>query len=195
MDLLCPIETIEDRVFLNCEELSALKIPSTVKEIKYEAFSSCWSLETIDIPSQVTTIEEKAFAYCSRLHHVSLPASLTTIGEWAFVFCDKLESVVCKMETPFAISDEVFYSKDGNIYNNATLYVPQGTLQKYQNTEGWRKFIHINDYQEMGIDFTSSHKSTPLYIYSASGKRINALSKGIYMIQYRDGSTRKVIRN
>ena len=41
------------------------------------------------------------------------------------------------------------------VYNNATLYVPQGTLSDYNNTDYWYYFINIVEGEPTGIEKAS----------------------------------------
>ena len=56
-------------------------------------------------------------------------------------------SVISFVEEPFAIigvsSLEKTFSQ--NTFNNATLYVPNGTVSKYRSTGGWRDFANIEE--------------------------------------------------
>ena len=47
--------------FKNCENLTSVKIPNTVTEIKEAAFYDCKNLKTIEFSNSVTKIEKDAF--------------------------------------------------------------------------------------------------------------------------------------
>lgn len=65
---------------------------------------------------------------------------MTSIGNSAFYGCSNLESIYSEITDVFSI--DAF----GNGSQNATLYVPYGTKQKYIQTLGWNAF---NDIIEM----------------------------------------------
>ena len=66
---------------------------------------------------------------------------MTSIGKYAFERCDITE-VISKIENPFDIARETF---SNNTFYNATLYVPSGTIDIYKATEGWKKFVFIEE--------------------------------------------------
>ena len=95
---------------------------------------------------KVTSIREDAFASCKGLTSVTIGNSVTSIGMDAFDGVD-LTSVVSLIENPFAITGR---GTDGstftqNTFYNATLYVPKGTIEKYQSTAGWKDFVFIEE--------------------------------------------------
>jgi hypothetical protein len=73
---------------------------------------------------------------------VTIPNSVTSIGEQAFYYCPSLTSVISKMENPCYIDYECFHN---DAFYNATLYVPQGTVDKYKSTNFWSKFLFIEE--------------------------------------------------
>ena len=66
---------------------------------------------------------------------------MTSIGFNAFRGYD-LQEVISKIENPFKIWSDTF---SDNTFYNTTLYVPKGTIDKYKATEGWKKFIYIEE--------------------------------------------------
>ena len=73
-------------------------------------------------------------------------SSVTSIGELAF-YCDNLTKVVSLIEDPFEIIGKEFNRRTFplHVFNNATLYVPEGTIEKYRKTAGWKDFWHIEE--------------------------------------------------
>ena len=78
-------EVIAKRALANCESVTSVVIPSSVREIGEEAFEFCESLESIVIPEGVEIIPKRAFAKCYFLTSVKLPSTLKEIGKEAFI--------------------------------------------------------------------------------------------------------------
>jgi hypothetical protein len=72
---------------------------------------------------------------------------VTSIGERTFYGCSGLTSVISLIKEPFKIygksSSSGTFSLD--VFNNVTLYVPVGTIDKYKFTEGWKDFLFIEE--------------------------------------------------
>ncbi|MGN0546493.1 MAG: leucine-rich repeat domain-containing protein [Acutalibacteraceae bacterium] len=107
---------IADDAFSNCNSLTNITLPNSVKNIGSSAFRSCYKL-TIDtfpsglasigicafyecinlkinsFPNELTNIGASAFENCSNLTSVTIPASVTGIGSYAFRNCNKLENI------------------------------------------------------------------------------------------------------
>ena len=99
------INKIEDYTFYNCNELSSIIIPNTVRSIGNYAFRNCENLSAIKIPDALNTIGEYAFGNCKALNSLTFPETLSSIGKSAFYGC-KLESLLilakgCNNESTF----------------------------------------------------------------------------------------------
>ena len=98
------------------------------------------------IPNSVISIVHDAFRNCSGLTSVIIPNSVTSIGYNAFDGIN-LTFVISQIENPFNItgksSSHPTFSL--NTYNNATLYVPKGTSDKYKAAKGWKDFLYIEE--------------------------------------------------
>lgn len=94
-DVILPktIRNIGDWTFENCSGLTSLVIPDDVTSIGYAAFAWCKKLADITIPNGVTSIGEFAFCDCENLTSVIIPSNATIIGEFSFTGCDSLTSV------------------------------------------------------------------------------------------------------
>ena len=105
------IESIEDKAFLNCENLKSIIIPNSVKSIGDSAFEFCESLKSIIIPDSVESIGNDAFAHCKSLKSIKIPNSVESIGNDVFWGCKSLKSIVIP-DSVKSIGNRVFWSCD-----------------------------------------------------------------------------------
>ena len=178
------VTSIGEFAFEECSSLFSVSIPSSVKSIKKNAFYHCTSLTSVTLPDGVTNIGMFAFQYCSRLSSVTIPGSVTSIGRSAFDDCD-LKSVVTLIEEPFAINrknESNYRTFSINTFNNATLYVPAGTIDKYKATEGWKDFENI---EEIDVTEVSEVKAMPVLLQREGSELIvNGAAAGIPISVY-----------
>ena len=148
---------IGDFAFQNCDKITSIRIPQTVKSVGRNAFFGCSSLKEIELPSSIKKMEG-AFSYCHSLKTVKLPQFIDQLdGFWAcnslekivipstvkkihwgtFVGCTNLSVVISRITTPFNIDKEDPFH---GISAQAVLYVPIGTSQLYKEA-GWNKYF------------------------------------------------------
>ena len=140
------VTSIGSGVFSGCSGLTSVTIPNSVTSIGNYAFASCEGLTSVTIPNSVTSIEWDAFKGCSGLTSVTIPNSVTSIGHNAFDGAD-IPTVISLIENPFKILGKILERRtfSQNTFNNATLYVPIGTIDKYKATIGWKDFFFIEE--------------------------------------------------
>ena len=108
------------------------------------AFRGCSALTSITLSNSLTSINSYTFEDCSSLTSIIIPSSVTSIGEYVFVSMvgkgPKLESIHCKAKTP----PSIYYSSfEPRFHIDATLYVPQGSINAYKSIYEWNMFYHI----------------------------------------------------
>ena len=84
---------IDDTTFSECNTLTDIKLPDSLKTIGEGAFSSCSALTNIELPDGVTNIGASAFSGCSSLTNIKLPDGVKTIGSGAFSKCSALANI------------------------------------------------------------------------------------------------------
>ena len=175
-------------------EITDLVIPEGVTSIGSDAFSGCSGLSSVTIPDGVTTIGNSAFSDCSGLGSVTIPASVTSIGDYAFYRCENLATIVSFIEEPSSAS---FYDRSFSsiTLNNATLYVPQGTTEKYKAAKGWKNFVWIEEGVPAGIKLPTNEnvESAGVLRYAPDGRRLAEPKRGLNIMKMPDGKTKKVI--
>ncbi len=175
-------------------EIKDLVIPSGVTSIGFITFLYCSNLTSVTIPNSVTSIGRCAFCGCSGLTSIEIPNSVMSIGDRAFDGVN-LSTVVSLIENPFAIigntSDDRTFSS--NTFNNATLYVPKGTIDKYKVTEGWKDFVLIKEGDPAGIIAIENGQLTIDKYFDMNGREIPTLQKGLNIVRKADGQTIKVL--
>ena len=177
------VTSIGERAFYGCSGLTSIAIPNSVTTIEWYAFYRCSKLTSVTIPNSVTSIGYDAFESCFNLTSVTIPNSVTSIKSFAFFGNPNLSVVVSLIENPFSIS-YVFgdYSGSGDYFNNATLYVPVGTKEKYQATDGWKDFVNIVEGTPTSIKVIENIQNKNATIYDLNGVRLSTPKKGINII-------------
>ena len=171
--------------FGGCTGLTSIEIPNSVTSIEVEAFWGCDGIARIVvnpnntvfdsrencnaiietstnrlvmgckntvIPNTVTAIGAYAFAICSELAILTIPGSVTSIESYAFLSCTNLSSIIVLSETPPALAFNVF-----GVNEDIPVYIPCGSLEAYQNAEGWSAFTNFielcsgHEYVDLGL--------------------------------------------
>ena len=74
------------------------------------------------------------------------------------------------------------------------MYVPKGTKQVYLQSEVWKDFGNIQEYDVTDITKVDNNSETKeVSRYSLDGQRLASPTKGINIVRYSDGSIKKEI--
>ncbi len=187
-------------------------IPNGVAEICFSAFNGC-SLTSINIPNSVTSIGSGAFCYCSNLTSVTIPNGVELIASYTFGYCQGLKSItigsgvkeidmaafsftplqelnILANEPPI-VSGDTFYGLD---QSTCKLNVPIGASGTYRAAQYWSDFNIIDEKNFSGVDNIESNENVvEIARYTTNGQLIVAPTRGLNIVRYSDGSTRKVI--
>lgn len=87
------VVAIGDRAFYECDSVTKITVPDSVKSIGDAAFGFCGNLTSVELPSDITSINEGAFSDCEKLVNISIPDSVISIGDLAFANCVSLTAV------------------------------------------------------------------------------------------------------
>ena len=117
---------ISDHAFYECDNLTSVVIPNTVKNIGEMAFYNCTHLTFATLPDSLKTIAKYAFYSCA-LTSISLPKAVTSIGEGAFVCGATLTAITVDA------GNGVYDSRDGcnAIIETATNTLVTGCMNSF----------------------------------------------------------------
>lgn len=193
IDIPNSVTIIGSEAFAECESLLSLSIPNSTIKICEAAFLGCKSLKTVNLGNSVQEISNYSFMDCSSLTTINLPSSVKLIGHRSFDGIN-LEIITSYIEEPFEIIGKQSQDKSFslNTFNNATICVPQGTIEKYKTTEGWKDFIFIKEELPSKITNAENDKIKAFKRYSIDGNTISTPRKGINIIRLDNETTQKV---
>lgn len=133
------VTTIGRKAFKQNLALESVTILNPVIQIEESAFECCNYLKTAVVAGGVTAIEFNTFRYTA-LESVEIGSNVQRIEKQAFSMCRKLKSVTIHAEQPPTLNPYAFYKVP---MNECVLYVPQGSIERYRNVDGWKEFMNI----------------------------------------------------
>ena len=68
------------------------------------------------------------------------------------------------------------------VYDNATLYIPNGTKSLYEKREPWNLFFDIAETDFTGIDDIEAENGNVRNVYDLQGRVVENPTNGIYII-------------
>ena len=110
--------------FNQCDKLTFVDIPSSVKTIGGGAFNFCSSLTSITLKEGLEHIEWNAFEDCRSLENITFPNSLKTIGNYAFSYTLWYKN----LPNGAVYAGNVFYKYKGDIPQNTSFVIKEGTV-------------------------------------------------------------------
>lgn len=146
--------------FYQCSSLASVEFASSITSINNYAFYECTELEAIQLPDGIESLGESCFYGCSKLEELKLPGNLKQIKYSAFKNCNKIRSVTIPSSVEFIYQNAFSFTSSESVdffvnpeyppmaYGNSfpegsKLYVPDGSIEPYQNVEPWSSFdIH-----------------------------------------------------
>lgn len=136
------VTSMGERVFYGCSSLTSVVEHKGVPRIPYMTYCYCMGLDSVGIPNNVTHIEALAFDGCRNMTSLHIGSQITFIGGNAFNDCGKLSRIYIEAPDPgkIKITESPFMWAT---YENAKLYVPQGSVKAYESTLPWSKFKNI----------------------------------------------------
>ena len=170
------IETETNTLIAGCKNTA---IPNSVTSIGNYAFMNYTGLNSVVVPNSVTSIGEYAFSSCNNLSNVTIGERVNRIEKFAFCSTQKLKYIKLLCSTPPTLSDYPFPTFDSY---TATLEVPIGSKDSYQNAEVWKKFMNIEEFDPTGIQSITLDKDIKASVYDLNGRRLTAPTNGINII-------------
>lgn len=174
------VTSIGTHAFLSCSGMQRVNIDS--QNPVYDSRENCNAIiETASntllfgfpvtvIPEGITTIAQDAFYYTSNwpenngVRRLNIPSTVTYIGQGAFGSCTNPFIVVCRAAVPPTLeSENSFYT---NNYTNATLHVPEASLDAYKTAMGWKNFSVITPLGDDGEPMSETARPYVTWTYS-----------------------------
>lgn len=173
-------------LYPNGKEDADVVVNENVKELGDYAFYGANNIKTLTIPEGITDIADQAIRQMNSLETIILPSSITRIGFGTFYNCNIKDIIL------YAVNPPEYWGVDLSWLENATLYVPEASVDTYKNSDYWNKMKNIESIDlYVGIDEIMIDNPETEAIYNLNGQRIMIPQKGQIYIK---GKTKYIQR-
>ena len=124
-------DIIGDSMFYNCGRLSAITLPTSIKDIRKSAFQLT-GITKVEIPDGVTQLGGAAFANCSALKTVVIGKKVSRLDQAVFYNSSSITTVSVKPKTPPALAAYIFTA-------SPTIRVYTSVLNEYKAST-WNQY-------------------------------------------------------
>ncbi|MCR4858123.1 MAG: leucine-rich repeat protein [Bacteroidales bacterium] len=118
--------------------LRGCRLPDSLCNINHGAFYSS-NIEQIVIPDKTEVLGSYSLSYCRELRKVEIGSGVKRIESYAFNDNTALQAVIIHCDEPPTTLPNAL----NDIPDNAVLYVPAQSVEKYRKHEEWGKFRRI----------------------------------------------------
>ena len=184
------VEKIMDSAFYG-SGLTSIAVPDNVNRTGSKLFFGCTNIISATVGNGVKEITLWFFGNCYELSSVILGNNVNKIWNCAFQDCSKLETIILHTNIPPVLEDIAFPT---SVYKNATLYVPEGSVDAYKNKDNWKKFYNIVEGVPAYITNPSAKDNVEENYFSIDGIRHNKPIKGLNIIKKGSKSTKVLIK-
>ena len=138
------VTRIGESAFEDCRSMDSVVFAGNkVEEIGAWAFYNCHSLRSLTLPEGVEEVGLAAFYGCTYLNELTIPSTMKKIADNGFAGCEKMQTMYVNALVPPTIEAKTFED-----VNRATpVFVPKGTLERYQADEYWSEFFNMAEYE------------------------------------------------
>ncbi|MDE6753293.1 MAG: leucine-rich repeat domain-containing protein [Muribaculaceae bacterium] len=159
----------------------------------YEIRSTSWDSSLTDTFEDVFFDRQMEYDMpLPNIRTLSFGEHLTKVQVERIQNCEKLETIVCYGTEPPALPE-----CSNKQYMNVVVKVPQEALEKYQQAENWKNFWNLQGFDPAQSSVDEIPVSTVEKVetgrYNLNGQRVSEDYRGIVIVRYSDGSTRKLI--
>lgn len=138
------VEVLQEGAF-SASTLSTISLPSSLKEIEETVFLQCRKLESIEVPDHTEKIGRAAFAFCSGLKKITIGSGIKNIDRICFAYTPFTELYI-KATTPPEVNQRLSSCFAKKSLDEGILYVPSGCKESYAESEGFKDFKTIKEY-------------------------------------------------
>ena len=142
-----PVTAIADLAFDNCNQLTSVTLPDSIRTLGRYAFNYCQNMVSVNIPTGITTLTWGVFQGCRALATLTSPASVTNIERYAINDCSGLTQIVVDQDNEHYCSvDGVLFAEDMSTLicypggrEGASYAVPSGVKKIGHSAFAWSK--------------------------------------------------------
>lgn len=194
---LCEIDSLHidfatEALKADSYSLSAKRISSLYLNRDLDRYNISGKIQRITLGDSIINIPNRAFYNCEQINYLSIGRNIKEIGDEVFKFKAYSDTnvVISHVPIPPHISSNTFRSY------NATLLVPNGSLELYKNASYWNRFYSIKEMDEniSGIPLIpreeNQNDSDKIVVYDLTGllmpiqyrSQLRTLPHGIYIV-------------